>query len=370
MEATPLARRVAAAAAALAVALAVGGCGGEAGGTEPGQLAGVQLHPLWDGVTPREAARELDVVARSGADVVRIDVGWSSLEQNGKGRIAAGYAGRLDQFLRNARARKLKVIATLHETPCWASRAPSSLRRRCAGAWWERDVNRYPPRLARDYADAAVYVARRWGDQLAALEIWNEPNKAEHLRSTDPVADYARLVRATYKPVKRVAPRLTVLAGSLLLSDGDFLTELYRRGRIAGHYDAISYHPYTDGSDPAVAQTARGAKYSLIAGTNWLHDIMLAGGDEAGILWATEAGASTCAPGSNPGCVSEAEQARQVGNYVRVARGFPFVRAMIIYNLRDKGTNTASIEQSYGIVRTDLSPKPAYRAFKRAAAER
>ena len=50
MEATPLARRVAAAAAALAVALAVAGCGGEAGGTEPAQLAGLQLHPLWDGV--------------------------------------------------------------------------------------------------------------------------------------------------------------------------------------------------------------------------------------------------------------------------------------------------------------------------------
>ena len=370
MEAAALARRVAAAAAALALTAGVPACGGQADGTEPAQLAGVQLHPLWGGVSPREAARELDVARRAGAGVVRIDVGWSSLEQRGKGRISSGYAARLDAFLRNARARKLKVIATLHETPCWASAAPSRLRRRCAGAWWERGVHRYPPRLARDYADAAVYVARRWGNQLTALEIWNEPNKADFLRSADPVIAYARLVRATYAPVKRVAPRLTVLAGSLLLSDGDFLTDLYRRGHIYGHYDAISYHPYTDGQDPVPPENDRGRQYSLTAGTAWLHDIMLSGGDESGTLWATEAGASTCAVGSHHDCVSEAEQARQVGNYVRMARAFPYVRAMVIYNLRDKGTDPANIEQGYGIVRRDLSPKPAYRAFKRAAAAR
>ncbi|MEA2443577.1 MAG: hypothetical protein QOJ12_869 [Thermoleophilales bacterium] len=370
MEAAALARRVAAVATALAVTAGGLACGGQADGTEPAQLAGVQLHPLWEGVTSREAVRELDVARRAGAGVVRIDIGWSSLEQNGKGRISPGYARRLDVFLRNARARRLKVIATLHESPCWASSAPSSLRRGCAGAWWDRGVNRYPPRLARDYADAAVYVARRWGDELTALEVWNEPNKGDFLQSADPVIAYARLVRATYAPVKRVAPRLTVLAGSMLLSDGDFLTELYRRGHIYGHYDAISYHPYTDGRDPALPENDGGRQYSLIAGTSWLHDIMVSGGDENGTLWATEAGASTCAPGSHPGCVSEAEQAKQIGSYLRVARAFPYLRAMVIYNLRDKGTNLANIEDGYGIVHRDLSPKPAYREFKRAAAGR
>jgi hypothetical protein len=368
MRAAAIARRVVAVGATLAVTAGVPACGGQAGGTEPPLLVGVQLHPLWEGVSRREAARELDVAHRAGAAVVRIDVGWSSLEHRGKGRIAHAYVRRLDEFLRDARARKIKVIATLLESPCWASAAPSDVRRRCEGAWWERGVNRYLPRRARDYADAAVYVARRWGDQLTALEIWNEPNDLAIARGSDPVLEYARLVRASYKPVKRAAPRLTVLAGSLLRSDGQFLTELYRRGRIYGHYDAISYHPYTE--DPALRQSDRGPEYSLIAGTAWLHDIMVASGDENGTLWATEAGASTCALGSSRGCVSEEQQARMVGNYVRVARGFPYVRAMVIYNLRDKGSDPADIEQGYGIVRRDLSPKPAYDAFKRAVAGR
>jgi hypothetical protein len=206
----------------------------------------------------REAARELDIARGAGADVVRVDVAWSSLELQGKGRWSRAYARRLDAFVRNARARGLRVVAVLTETPCWASKAPQALRQGCFGDWWNRGVTRFPPRRSRDYADAAVYVARRWGPSLEALEIWNEPNATVFLRSPDPVRDYARLVRSSYRRVKHVAPRLTVLAGALALSDGEFLTGLYERGRIGGHYDAISYHPYADGADPAIAEHPRG----------------------------------------------------------------------------------------------------------------
>src|SRR3954468_5111201 len=188
------------------------------------QLDGVQLHPLWNGVGQREAARELDVARGAGADVVRVDVAWSSLELEGKGRWSRAYARRFDAFVRGARARGLRVVAVLTETPCWASQAPRALRQACFGEWWTRGVTRYPPRRARDYADAAVYVARRWGSSLEALEIWNEPNATVFLRSPDQVRDYARLVRASYQRIKRVVPRLTVLAGALALSDGQFLT--------------------------------------------------------------------------------------------------------------------------------------------------
>src|SRR3954452_22949342 len=75
------------------------------------QLDGVQLHPLWNGVTQREAARELDISRAAGADVVRVDVAWSSLELEGKGRWSRAYAHRLDSFVRNARSRGLRVIA-------------------------------------------------------------------------------------------------------------------------------------------------------------------------------------------------------------------------------------------------------------------
>jgi hypothetical protein len=334
--------------------------------TEGQQLDGVQLHPLWNGVTPREAARELDIARAAGSDVVRVDVGWSSLELERKRRWSHSYSRRLDAFLAGARSRGLRVIAVLIETPCWASRAPRSLRRGCVGDWWNRGVTRYPPRRARDYADAAVHVARRWGRNLTALEIWNEPNHRSFLRSGDQVRDYARLVRASYRRVKQVAPRLTVLAGGLTLSDGRFLTALYERGRIGGHYDAISYHPYTEGIDPGQSRHELGVEWSFIDGTAWLHDIMRQHGDPRGELWATEAGVSTCNTVFDSGCVSEATQAHYVGSYLRIARRFPYLHAMVIYNLRDNGRSTRDREHRFGLVRRDLSPKPSLSAFREA----
>jgi hypothetical protein len=365
-----LAFRIAAPAAAIAAALLLlAGCGqkerslGPAG--DPPQFTGVQLHPLWSGVSPRQAARELDLARRHGADMVRIDIGWSSLELDRKGRISRPYARRIDAFLDHARKRRVKVIGTLLGTPCWASSAPASLRQRCRGEWWERDVDRYPPRRARDFGDAAGYVARRWGRRLHALEIWNEPNLPAFLRSDDPAGSYARLVRAAYRPVKRAAPQLTVLAGAMLQSDGDFLDALYERGDILGHYDAISYHPYS--SAPAEDDVTTAPESSFIRGTRRLREIMVAHGDPDPELWATEAGASTCPRSLNRSCVSRSTQAARVADYIRVARRFPYLRAIVIYNLRDKGDHRVDIENGYGLVSRSLRAKPALHAFRDAA---
>ena len=362
-----LGRRIHRALLSLAALLSVPAIAGPAAAQEPQPRDGVQLHPFWDGVTRREAARELDVARSAGADTVRVDIAWSSLELAGDGRWSRDYARRVDAFMRSARSRGIGVIATLLETPCWASKAPASLRQGCRGSWWDRGVTRYPPRRAADYADAATYVAQRWGAQLVALEVWNEPNATVFLRSPDPVRDYARLVRVSYRPVKRAAPRLTVLAGNLAQADGDFLAALYERGRIGGRYDAISYHPYTEGLDPAAADHPRGPAWSFVGGTAWLHDVMLAHGDPRGELWATEAGASTCSTAFDAGCVSESVQASNVGAYLRVARRFPYLRAIVIYNLRDKGADPRNREHRFGIVRRDLRPKPALGAFREAA---
>jgi hypothetical protein len=335
---------------------------------DDGLITGLQMHPFWNGVTPYDWNDELRIARKSHAKVVRIDMAWSSLQLEGRGRIDPGYAARVSHFLAKARAYHVGVIATLVETPCWASTAPAKLRQGCRGAWWNRGVTAFPPRRARDYAVAGGYVAQRWGSRLVALEIWNEPNVKKFLRSPDPVRDYARLVRTSYAPIKRAAPDLTVLAGAMALSDGDFLTGLYERGRIGGKYDAISYHPYTDGAAPTTTDDPRGVKWSFPAGSAWLHDVIAAHGDPNPQLWATEAGASTCDPHDDPTCVSEKRQASYVTDYFGVARTLPYLRALVIYTLRDNGVDRKDREQNFGLVRYGLGAKPGLTAFRRAAA--
>ena len=57
--------------------------------------------------------RELDMAQRAGANVVRVDVSWSSLESGGKGQHSPWYVSKLDRFVREAHDRGMKVLTTL-----------------------------------------------------------------------------------------------------------------------------------------------------------------------------------------------------------------------------------------------------------------
>ncbi len=327
---------------------------------------GVQVHPLWSDSSVADFDRELDMAKSAGVDTVRIDLSWSSLETAGKGRHSDWYVAKADTFFEHARDRGIKVVATLWSTPCWASTAPAGLEQGCAGRWWERGVHLYGPAKPADYADAAEWVARRWGDRMEALEVWNEPNLDNFLKGPDPARDYASILRAAYPRIKAADPDLTVLGGALAFSDGDFLTALYGHG-IKGSYDAISYHPYGEARDPGHAGPPTEKKYSYKLGSRWIRDVMVAHGDGATGMWQTEVGFSTCTIGTSRWCVTERQQARYTADLFRIAREkMPYVNAVIAYNLRNKGTDPADREGQFGLLDRAFRPKPAYRSLTRA----
>jgi hypothetical protein len=103
-------------------------------------------------------------------------------------------------------------------------------------------------------------------------------------------------------------------------------------------------------------------RHSYVDGTLWLRDVMAAHGD-GGDLWMTEVGASTCS--GSVVCVSEATQARYVAEFMQIAQSWPFVRAVVIYSLRDDSSSTDPAGR-YGLLRHDLRPKPAWDAFRNA----
>ena len=331
-----------------------------------GQLHGAMTHSLWTNSTKDVYDREFDMLSDAGADAIRVDLSWSSLETGGKGQYSKWFIEKTDSVIADARARGLKVIANLWSTPCWASTAPAELTQACAGAWWDRGVDRYAPRDPADYADAIEFVARRWGSQLAALEIWNEPNLPDQgfLKSPDPAADYAGLLKAAYPRAKAASPELTVLGGALAFSDGPFLERLYDLG-IKGSFDGISFHPYNEWRDPDDAWKPEWRKFTFVTGVPWMRSIMEKHGDGDKGIWLTEFGFSTCGAGDR-WCVSEEQQAEYVKDSFRIARRWDYVKAAILYNLRNKGTNPVDREDQFGILHRDFSPKPAWSTFKEA----
>lgn len=340
-----------------------------AGAGASGQLLGAQSHATWGSVSYEEMDRELDLLARAGATAVRTDISWSSLETEGKGDMSGWYVERFERFLRGAEARGIRVIATLWSTPCWASSAPDEPKQGCSGSWWERGVERYSPRDPADYGDAAAWVAARWGARLGALELWNEPNVPEHgfLRAPDAGLAYAGLVKAAYRRVKAAAPGLPVLAGALAYSDQGFLERMYSLG-LKDHFDGLSLHPYNEWRDPADPWKLQWRRYTFVTGVPHMHRVMSAHGDAHKQLWLTEFGWSTCGEGDR-WCVSEQQQADFVRDGLRIVRGWPFVRAAIVYNLRNKGSEPTDREHQFGLVRRDFSPKPGYAAFQQALSD-
>jgi polysaccharide biosynthesis protein PslG len=350
-----LARRSLLLAAALVPAL-----GGVAGGTE---LRGAQVHPFWEDTRPADYVRELELLRRAGGNTVRIDLSWSSLETAGKGRESRWYVNRADHFLQEAQRQGLKVVATLWSTPCWASSAPPALKQRCRGQWWDRGVDRFGPRRPSDYADAAAWVARRWGSRLAAIEVWNEPD-LDFLQAADSALAYTELLRAAYPRIKQAAPRITVLGGVLAGSDGHFLERLYAAGA-GGNFDALAIHPYNEWRDPDDPWLPEHRRWSYREGVPWIRSIMEAHGDGGKELWLTEIGFSTCGTGDR-WCVGEAAQAEYILDSFRIAREWPYVRAAVVYNLRNKGTDPTDRESQFGLLRRDFTRKPSYSAFRLA----
>jgi hypothetical protein len=343
--------------ATLTVALCAGtlGAAAAAADTAAPQYRGVQLHSLWWDSSNADLDRELDMSRDLGANVVRVDVGWSSLESGAKGQYSDWYLTKLDRFVNGAYARGMKVIATVMTTPCWASSAPESLKQGCAGEWWNRNVQMYPPTRASDYADAARFITSRYGTKLAAFEVWNEPNLDEDrffIAPDEPQA-YADLLKAAYPAIKQGNAQVEVLAGSLAYMNGGFVERLYALG-IGGYYDGLAVHPYNDGA-PTAANWA---------GVQWIRGLQRAAGDDKP-LWLTEFGWSTCRLGSGWCKTSDQQAAYTRAGFAALASD-PNVRGVVAYNLRDKGTNPDSMEDNFGLVRRDFTPKPAYRAVREA----
>ena len=332
------------------------------------QAVGIQTHILWGDVDAAEMRRQLDLVKGAGAQIMRADVGWSSLEQNGKGQYSPWYLGKLDDLVAQADQRNLKLLLTVADTPCWASSAPESLKQGCAGSWWDRGVQRYTPTAPRDYGDAFAFLIRRYGSRVTAWEIGNEPNSTDYYKAANPVPDYVALVKEAYRAGKAADPAAKILAGAVMQSDYEYVEKLYKAG-IKGHFDAFSIHPYCEDRSPMDPWQTEWMRLSFIRGVPKVRDVMVKYGDHRK-MWFTEYGWSTSSTrnvSAQANGVDEQTQASNVKLALAQVPRWSYVETAIYYNLINSGNDRASLYSNYGLLRYDRTLKPAYAAFKLAA---
>lgn len=319
------------------------------------------LYPLTDAAL----AARLDDLASLGVTWIRIDMAWTEVE-----RAEGAYVwGPIDRVVAAARKRNIQVLGLLLDPPWWA-RVEGCNDHHCA----PRDVDafaRYAGKAAARYAPQGVH----------AWEIWNEPNIELFWKPAPSPEAYATLLIAAHTAIKKADGSAVVISGGLSpaetrgtrIAPTDFLTALYNAG--AGDaFDAVGHHPYSYPATPNVYHDW--SAWSQMAKTRInVRSVMAGHGDSTKKIWMTEYGAPTngprstatlenykTAPGGSP--VSEEVQALMLKEAVEGTTGVTWAGPLFWYSYKDNGTASWTVENFFGITRSDGSHKPAYETLR------
>lgn len=261
------------------------------------------------------------------------------------------------------RSQGLQILLRVHGTPTWAKPAGAFLS--------------YPPDDMADFARFVRALAGRFRGQVAAYEIWNEPNLNYEWGYLPPdPARYTDMLEAAYGAVKAVDPQAWVISAGLAttgdgsdtaMSDLAFLRGMYAAGA-RGFFDALGSHPYTFGHDPDY-QDAWGLCLSRVVQQR---EVMLANGDASTPVWITELGwvlhsSWNLVEHARSG-VGLAEQGRYLARaYLKTRAEWPWVGALFLFNL-DFGSvpwyTAAEPMRWYAVLNPDRTPRDAYTNIK------
>ena len=205
-------------------------------------------------------------------------------------------------------------------------------------SYWGRFTEPYTEKGVDDFCVWARAVVRHFKDRVRHWEVYNEPNI---FFWTGPKDLYATLLDKCGKIIKEEDPEALVLGMSTAGVDTAFIR---RMEKFSPGYDILTVHPYRDRLDERTfmrelqraSEAARGRR-----------------------VWITEMGWSTYLNGGK----DEREQAGLLARCYLAAVASGVMDSMGWYDFRDDGTNPFYFEENFGVIRADMTPKPAYRAL-------
>ena len=245
-------------------------------------------HPLMGGLNDdwHVNVPDLRYASDLGARLIRFPASWQDVQPEGP---TQWNWHRLDQVMDEAAARGLGVILALTGAPAWTHAGPGP------GLRPETPVPPNPAYLPH-WQEFVHQVVVRY-PALTAVEIWNEQNIVTFWGGPPDPAQYTALLDSAYGAVKSVRPDLPVLYGGLCpIVDGfgapgemgmrAYLQQSYAAGA-KGRFDALAVHPYP----------------LPMSRSDYLREIRLQLGDACRIMarhgepgkriWVTEAGFTT-----------------------------------------------------------------------------
>jgi hypothetical protein len=219
----------------------------------------------------------------------------------------------------------------------------------CYGSAWSGGNAPQTDEEIKAFGEYVFRMVQRYQDQVAAWEIWNEPNILPFWAPLPNPELYTKLLREAYTRAKQADPDCIIVGCAFAGPDHTFLKQMYEQG-VAGHFDVLSYHNYGQGLDmltewPAVEQ---------------FREIMAAHGDGDKPIWHTENGFYT-----GPVGLSMSDQAARLVRYSLGLRALGIARTFQL-TINDWSDDPDFHDRSSyrGITHADYRIKPSYRAYQ------
>ena len=275
------------------------------------------------------APGEIELLRTSGVDYVRTDMTWE-LTEKAAGKYDFAVYDKLVGQLKTAHIRPVFVLD--YGNKLYENGAPRSDKAQAAYAHW---------------TEAAVTHFR--GEEIV-WEIYNEPNTDHFWRPKADPASYASLALKAARAMRTADPKCRIIAPGTSRIDEDFLRKVLTTDLLA-LVDGVSVHPYRASGPETVMKD-----YERVSA---IIQAKAPAGRENLPVVCSEWGYST-APSTG---VNDDRQAMYLSKLwlLSAAAGSPLT---IYYDWKDDGPSATNIDHRFGIVRSNLKPKPSFDAAR------
>ncbi|MGE4488240.1 MAG: family 1 glycosylhydrolase [Kiritimatiellales bacterium] len=276
-----------------------------------------------------------------GIQWIRISPDWARLFPQSADSVSEKYQARCEMIMDLCDAVGIQYYLQLGATPRWASSHSD-----------ESDFWAYAETDPDDWDRYVRYLVRRYGNRVDYYEIGNETDW--HFWHSSDEAYVSRLIRSA-EIIRKLDPSAKILNAGLS-SDGvygsshpdirnNYLQRLFDLG--AGPYiDIFSEHMYTANVEECLYRINR------------FYRVMKENGAGDKPIWITEIGYSTHKNRTDD------QQSAYIRDICTVLLSHPKVDKVFLYNFRCKGTDGDELEDRFGIVEHDFTPRPAYTVLK------
>lgn len=294
--------------------------------------------------------KSLEQLADLGISFIRMDILWSDINTGHKKYDFSRY----DQIIDLLQEKNIRALAILDYNKDYKIDG--------------KEVWNNPPDSNEEFAAYVEATVSRYKNWVKHWEIWNEPNHPVYWTGpVDGLKLYSELLKKSYKAAKKADPSCLVLNGGLTADIENDVVNLYKA---AGKdcFDVLNIHPFINPKKKDAVQIFGRLIDSI-------EMIMNKHNDPTKKIWITEIGC----PGVPHGKTlttwfegeagTEEEQAVWLEKIYDLMKKHPRLEKIFWAFYRDTDGMFKDATDHLGIVRHDLTPKPAFHALKRLIAD-